>query len=73
MVFNYPTLAEAYKVAALDGLNKLWDIGVRGAGETEVLPCMIAVELARPRNRSFFCQAVFSVQCSVAGAAYLRS
>jgi len=38
MVFNYPTLAEAYKVAALDGLNKLWDIGVRGAGETEVLP-----------------------------------
>ena len=21
--FNYPTLAEAYKVAALDGLNKL--------------------------------------------------
>ncbi len=28
MVFNYPTLAEAYKVAALNGLNKLWeDIG----------------------------------------------
>jgi hypothetical protein len=23
MVFNYRTLAEAYKVAALDGLNKL--------------------------------------------------
>jgi len=23
MVFNHPTLAEAYKVAALDGLNKL--------------------------------------------------
>jgi len=22
-IFNYPTLAEAYKVAALDGLNKL--------------------------------------------------
>jgi len=22
-VFNYPTLAEAYKVATLDGLNKL--------------------------------------------------
>ena len=22
-VFNYPTLAEAYRVAALDGLNKL--------------------------------------------------
>jgi NAD(P) transhydrogenase len=24
MVFNYPTLAEAYKVAALNGLNKVW-------------------------------------------------
>jgi hypothetical protein len=23
MAFNYPTLAEAYKVAALNGLNKL--------------------------------------------------
>jgi len=23
-VFNYPTMAECYKVAALDGLNKLW-------------------------------------------------
>jgi len=23
MVFNYPTLAEAYKVAALNGLNKV--------------------------------------------------
>jgi len=23
MVFNYPTLAEAYKVAALDGLSKV--------------------------------------------------
>jgi hypothetical protein len=23
MVFNYPTLAEAYKVAAFDGLNRL--------------------------------------------------
>ncbi len=22
-VFNYPTMAEAYKVAALDGLNRL--------------------------------------------------
>ena len=22
-VFNYPTMAEAYKVAGLDGLNKL--------------------------------------------------
>jgi NAD(P) transhydrogenase len=28
-VFNYPTLAECYKVAALDGMNKLR--GIRGA------------------------------------------
>jgi NAD(P) transhydrogenase len=26
-VFNYPTLAECYKVAALDGYNKLRDLG----------------------------------------------
>ena len=25
-VFNYPTLAECYKVAALDGYNKLRDL-----------------------------------------------
>ena len=25
-VFNYPTLAEAYKVAALDGLNRIASI-----------------------------------------------
>jgi hypothetical protein len=27
-VFNYPTMAECYKVAALDGLNKLslWEV-----------------------------------------------
>ena len=29
VVFNYPTLAEAYKVAAFDGLNKLWSMGSR--------------------------------------------
>jgi NAD(P) transhydrogenase len=28
-VFNYPTLAECYKVAALDGLNKLRKLGVQ--------------------------------------------
>ena len=27
-VFNYPTLAECYKVAALDGYNKLRALGV---------------------------------------------
>jgi NAD(P) transhydrogenase len=26
-VFNYPTLAEAYKVAALDAANKLREVG----------------------------------------------
>lgn len=26
-VFNYPTLAEAYKVAALDAVNKLRAVG----------------------------------------------
>ena len=32
-VFNYPTMAECYKVAALDGLNKLslWAEAVRSA------------------------------------------
>jgi NAD(P) transhydrogenase len=47
MVFNYPTLAEAYKVAALDGLNKLWEVDVRGAGETEVLHDHFTEEPAR--------------------------
>jgi pyruvate/2-oxoglutarate dehydrogenase complex dihydrolipoamide dehydrogenase (E3) component len=46
-IFNYPTLAEAYKVAALDGLNKLWEVDVRGAGETEVLHDHFTEELAR--------------------------
>jgi NAD(P) transhydrogenase len=32
-VFNYPTLAECYKVAALDGLNKLRKLGIRVAIE----------------------------------------
>ena len=33
-VFNYPTLAECYKVAALDGFNKLRDLGA--ASEVQV-------------------------------------
>ncbi len=32
-VFNYPTLAECYKVAALDGFNKLQRLGVMSAKE----------------------------------------
>ena len=28
-VFNYPTLAECYKVAALDGFNKIHILGAR--------------------------------------------
>jgi NAD(P) transhydrogenase len=47
MVFNYPTLAEAYKVAALDGLNKLWEVVASGAGETEVLHDHVSEEPAR--------------------------
>jgi len=31
-VFNYPTLAECYKVAALDGFNKLRSLGQSGVG-----------------------------------------
>jgi NAD(P) transhydrogenase len=31
-VFNYPTLAECYKVAALDGFNKLRSLGQTGVG-----------------------------------------
>ncbi len=34
-VFNYPTLAECYKVAALDGFNKLRDLGA--ASEVQVV------------------------------------
>jgi hypothetical protein len=30
-VFNYPTLAECYKVAALDGYNKLRALGLERA------------------------------------------
>jgi len=43
IVFNYPPMAECYKVAALDGLNKLspWE-EAESAGE-EIMP---AIELA---------------------------
>jgi len=42
-VFNYPTLAECYKVAALDGFNKLRDLGAASSnasadGATTGLP-----------------------------------
>jgi hypothetical protein len=30
-VFNYPTLAECYKVAALDGFNKLRELALASA------------------------------------------
>jgi hypothetical protein len=45
----------------------------KGLKSLSRLTGMIAAKLARPRNRSFFCQAVFSVQCSVAVAAHLPS
>ena len=38
-VFNYPTMAECYKVAALDGLNKLslWaEVGARSCGMSRI-------------------------------------
>jgi len=38
-VFNYPTMAEAYKVAALDGLNKV-SLGQLRALETELPPAL---------------------------------
>ena len=28
MIFNYPTLAEAYRIAAFNGLNKIFPNGV---------------------------------------------
>jgi NAD(P) transhydrogenase len=34
MVFNYPTLAEAYKVAAINGLNRLATGGRPALAET---------------------------------------
>jgi NAD(P) transhydrogenase len=41
-VFNYPTLAECYKVAALDGYNKIYALGdaepARAAANTELIP-----------------------------------
>ena len=41
-VFNYPTLAECYKVAALDGFNKLQRLGVMSAQD------IATAELAPP-------------------------
>lgn len=37
-VFNYPTLAECYKVAALDGFNKLRDLGAASNAPPAVAP-----------------------------------
>jgi NAD(P) transhydrogenase len=34
-VFNYPTLAECYKVAALDGMNKLRALDEASEGEDD--------------------------------------
>jgi NAD(P) transhydrogenase len=44
-VFNYPTMAECYKVAALDGLNKLslWDELESAADDADLMP--IDIEL----------------------------
>ena len=46
MVFNYPTMAECYKVAALDGLNKL-SLWAEAEGQPcEALPALEAAEQA---------------------------
>ena len=41
-VFNYPTLAECYKVAALDGINRIRPVSKpvtnASAAQTEILP-----------------------------------
>lgn len=37
-VFNYPTLAECYKVAAYDGFNKLRDLGIASMPDALVSP-----------------------------------
>src|SRR5437667_12568826 len=45
-VFNYPTMAECYKVAAFDGLNKLeLDGRVEPVEEPEFLPAGQSLEL----------------------------
>ena len=45
-VFNYPTMAECYKVAAFDGLNKLeLDSRVEPVEEPEFLPAGQSLEL----------------------------
>ena len=37
-VFNYPTLAEAYKVAALDAANKLHAVSALAGQPVQALP-----------------------------------
>ncbi len=49
-VFNYPTLAEAYKVAALDGFARLADASIDAESSVEVLPgeaTEVAIRVAR--------------------------
>jgi NAD(P) transhydrogenase len=47
-VFNYPTMAECYKVAALDGLNKL-SLWAEIEGETYSAPCADGTPVDRLR------------------------
>ncbi len=49
-VFNYPTLAECYKVAALDGFNKLQRLGVVSA--KEIATADIPSSMTEPTSRS---------------------
>jgi len=48
-VFNYPTLSEAYKVAALDAANKLRAVAQLDTAPP-ALPATVVTELPRPRS-----------------------
>ena len=50
-VFNYPTLAECYKVAALDGFNKMRSLGLLSNSHAHAAaPGLTAEEEAALRN-----------------------
>ena len=70
-VFNYPTLAEAYKIAALNGANKLaplrWDTHPGGAGDdlasaSELAPDMASAPTPADKVATEHAGAAMSVQ-----------
>lgn len=56
-VFHYPTLAECYKIAALDGLNRLGVVRltrrVHGPSRLGERAAPLSLVLLTPGNRSF--------------------